>query len=74
MARDATATFLGVLMKTLGTIIRAFILGAIAGILVAPRPGRETRDMIRERWNELLESTPGMNFDDTSSTGGPASA
>ncbi len=52
-------------MKTLRTIIRAFVLGAIAGLLIAPRAGRETRDMLSERWNNLLDGTPGMNFDDT---------
>ena len=51
-------------MKTLRTILRAFVLGTIAGLLVAPRAGRETREMIRERWNNLLDSAPGMNFDD----------
>jgi gas vesicle protein len=54
-------------MKTLRTIIRAFVLGAIAGLLIAPRAGRETRDMLSERWNNLLDGTPGMNFDDTTS-------
>ncbi|HZB96062.1 MAG TPA: YtxH domain-containing protein [Herpetosiphonaceae bacterium] len=57
-------------MKTLRTILRAFVLGTIAGLLVAPRAGRETREMIRERWNNLLDSAPGMNFDDA--TGGAA--
>ena len=59
-------------MKTLRTIIRAFVLGAIAGLLIAPRSGRETREMLSERWNSFLDSTSGMNFDDTG-TGTPAS-
>jgi gas vesicle protein len=59
-------------MKTLRTILRAFVLGTIAGLLVAPRAGRETREMIRERWNNLLDSAPGMNFDDA--TGGTGAA
>ena len=57
-------------MKTLRTVLRAFVLGAVAGLLIAPRSGRETREMIGERWNNLLDSGPGMNFDDTSMPGG----
>jgi hypothetical protein len=49
-------------MKTLRTVLRTFVLGAIAGLLVAPRSGRETRDMLRERWNSLMDSGPGMNL------------
>ena len=56
-------------MKTLRTILRAFVLGAVAGLLVAPRSGRETREMIGERWNKLLDSGPGVNFDDTATPG-----
>jgi len=51
-------------MKTLRTILRSFVLGAIAGLLIAPRSGRETRDMLSDRWNNLLDGTPGMNFDE----------
>lgn len=57
-------------MKTLRTILRAFVLGTIAGLLVAPRPGRDTRDMIRDRWNNLIDSAPGMSFDDTAGGSG----
>ena len=57
-------------MKTLRTVLRAFVLGAVAGLLVAPRSGRQTREMISERWNSLLDGGPGMNFDDTATTGG----
>lgn len=64
-------------MKTLRTILRAFVFGAIAGLLLAPRSGSETRKMIQDRFNALLDSGPGMSFDDalanagepTSSTG-----
>ena len=55
-------------MKTLRTILRAFVLGAIAGLLIAPRSGRETREMLGERWNNLLDGTPGMNFDEGTGT------
>jgi len=51
-------------MKTLRTIFRAFVLGALAGLLVAPRSGRETRDMLIERWNNFLDGTSGITFDD----------
>jgi gas vesicle protein len=51
-------------MKTLRTIFRAFVFGALAGLLIAPRSGRETRDMLVERWNSFLDGTSGMNFDD----------
>ena len=50
-------------MKTLRTILRTFVLGAIAGLLIAPRSGRETREMLLERWNNLIDSAPGMNFE-----------
>ena len=51
-------------MKTLRTILRTFVLGAIAGLLVAPRSGRETREMLRDRFNSLIDSAPGMNLDE----------
>ena len=51
-------------MKTLRTIFRAFVLGALAGLLVAPRSGRETRDLLAERWNNFLDGTSGITFDD----------
>ncbi|GAC1537481.1 MAG: hypothetical protein NVS4B8_20450 [Herpetosiphon sp.] len=42
-------------MKVLGTIIRWFTLGAITGLLVAPRPGYETRELVGEKFNQLVE-------------------
>jgi len=51
-------------MKTLRTILRTFVLGAIAGLLIAPRSGSETREMLRERWNNLIDGAPGMNLDE----------
>lgn len=57
-------------MKMLRTIFRSFALGAIAGLLIAPRAGRDTRQMLSDRWNALLDGTPGMNFDDSPRTGG----
>ena len=52
-------------MKTLRTILRTFVLGAIAGLLIAPRSGSETREMLRERWNNLIDGAPGMNLDES---------
>ena len=57
-------------MKTLRTILRTFVLGAIAGLLIAPRSGSETRALLQERWNQLLDSAPGMNFDDPGTAAG----
>lgn len=51
-------------MKTIRTILRTFVLGAIAGLLIAPRSGSETREMLRERWNALIDGAPGMNLDE----------
>ena len=59
-------------MKTLRTILRAFVLGTIAGLLVAPRSGRETREMLSDRWNSLVDSAPGANFDDTGGSPSPS--
>ena len=56
-------------MKLLRTIIRGFVLGAIAGLLVAPRAGRETRELLRDRWNDLLDGATGVSFDNTASPG-----
>ena len=56
-------------MKTLRTVIRAFVLGTIAGLLVAPRAGRETREMLSARWNNLLDNASGMSFDSTATPG-----
>ncbi len=55
-------------MKTLRTILRTFVLGAIAGLLIAPRSGRETREMLRDRFNSLIDSAPGMNLDEGTQT------
>lgn len=56
-------------MKTLRTILRTFVLGAIAGLLIAPRSGSETREMLCERWNSLIDGAPGMNLEDTTQGG-----
>ena len=53
-------------MKTIRTVLRTFVLGAIAGLLIAPRSGRETRELLRDRWNNLLDGAPGMNLEGSS--------
>ena len=42
-------------MKVLKTILRAFVLGIGVGVLVAPRAGTETRRMLSEKLNGVLE-------------------
>ncbi len=42
-------------MKVLKTILRSFILGIGVGVLVAPRAGAETRRMLSEKLNSVLE-------------------
>lgn len=42
-----------------GTIrfgVRAFFLGVVIGLLVAPRPGRETRRMLKDRLTQLMDA------------------
>jgi gas vesicle protein len=41
-------------MKTSG-FLRGAILGLIAGLLVAPRSGKETRETIKKRYGEISE-------------------
>jgi gas vesicle protein len=58
-------------MKVLRTILRAFIVGIGVGILVAPRAGTETRRMLSERLNGVLEGANGLadKIDQSSSSG-----
>lgn len=46
-------------MKVIGTILRWFTLGTIAGILIAPRAGHETRQMISDKFTQLVEGVSG---------------
>jgi len=41
------------------TIFRTFLIGLGVGVLVAPRPGTETRQMLTERFNRLFGSQDG---------------
>jgi hypothetical protein len=38
----------------LKTIFRTFVLGLGVGVLVAPRPGHETRQLLTEKFNQLF--------------------
>jgi hypothetical protein len=41
------------------TIFRTFLLGLGVGVLVAPRPGSETRQMLSERFGRLFGGADG---------------
>jgi len=56
-------------MKVLGTIVRWFTLGAIAGLMVAPRAGHETRALISDKFNHLVD---GYVQDDGATTEAPS--
>ena len=43
-------------MGTLRFGIRAFFLGLVLGLLVAPRPGWETRRMLRDRFLAFVDA------------------
>jgi hypothetical protein len=43
----------------MGTIrfgIRAFFIGLVLGLLVAPRPGSQSRRMLRERFLQIMDA------------------
>ncbi|MGH2450011.1 MAG: YtxH domain-containing protein [Candidatus Limnocylindria bacterium] len=41
-------------MTLLRTAIRAFVIGFVVGVLFAPRSGAETRRMLREKFEALV--------------------
>ncbi len=41
----------------LKTIFRTFLLGLGVGVLVAPRPGHETRQLLSEKFNQLFNTS-----------------
>lgn len=43
----------------LKTIFRTFLLGLGVGVLVAPRPGHETRQLLSEKFNQLFNGGDG---------------
>jgi gas vesicle protein len=62
-------------MKVIKTVLRAFILGLGVGILVAPRAGSETRQMLSEKFDNLLNNISGAGAGGAdTSTGGFSSA
>jgi gas vesicle protein len=46
--------------NTFGHILLIFGLGVLAGILIAPRKGEETRKILRERMEECCSKTCGF--------------
>jgi predicted lipid-binding transport protein (Tim44 family) len=36
--------------------IRAFFLGLVLGLLIAPRPGSETRRLLRDRFVQIIDA------------------
>ncbi len=46
-------------MKLIKTVLRAFILGVGVGILIAPRSGQETRQMLTEKFDNLMDNIGG---------------
>jgi len=63
-------------MKVLKTMFRAFILGIGVGILLAPRPGSETRQLLSDKFNGLLDSANELTdkLDRSSAEGGTSAA
>jgi gas vesicle protein len=63
-------------MKVLKTIFRTFLFGFVAGVLLAPRSGTETRRMLSERFNSLLEGANSLadKLDYSSAEGGTSAA
>lgn len=58
--------------------IRFFFLGLAVGVLLAPRSGQETRRLVRERadrlLNDLLDAATLGTYDNGSGTPGPSGA
>lgn len=56
-------------MKVIKTILRSFLFGIGVGILLAPRAGSETRRMLSERLNTLIDGASDLadNFSGGSS-------
>jgi gas vesicle protein len=46
-------------MKFIKTVLRAFIFGLVVGILIAPRAGKETRQMLSEKFDNLMDKASG---------------
>ncbi|OLC58240.1 MAG: hypothetical protein AUH85_01260 [Chloroflexi bacterium 13_1_40CM_4_68_4] len=44
-------------MRTLRFGLRAFFIGLVVGLLLAPRPGQESRNMLRGRLLQFVDAT-----------------
>jgi gas vesicle protein len=47
------------MLRGLRTAIKFFTIGLLAGVLLAPRKGEETRDLLMERGKEYLQEAMG---------------
>jgi gas vesicle protein len=63
-------------MKVLKTVFRAFLLGIGVGVLLAPRAGEETRRLLSEKFNQLLDGASSFTdkLDHSSAEGGTSAA
>jgi gas vesicle protein len=63
-------------MKVLRTIFRAFLVGVGVGVLLAPRAGSETRRMLSEKLNNLMDGASNLadKLDHSSAEGGTSAA
>ncbi len=63
-------------MKVLKTIFRAFLFGVGVGVLLAPRAGSETRRMLSEKLNNLMDGASSITdkLDRSSAEGGTSAA
>lgn len=58
------------------TLLRAFVLGIGVGVLLAPRAGSETRRLLSEKLNNVLEGVNDLTekLDRSSAEGGTSAA
>ena len=63
-------------MKVLKTILRSFIVGLGIGVLVAPRAGSETRQLLSDRFNSIFEgpNQAAGQLDHSAAEGGTSAA
>lgn len=63
-------------MGFLKTLVRAFLLGVGVGVLVAPRAGEETRRMLSEKFNRLMDNAGDVasKLDYSAAEGGTSAA
>jgi gas vesicle protein len=63
-------------MGFLKTLFRGFLLGVGVGVLVAPRAGEETRRLLSEKFNTLMDGASDVanKLDYSSAEGGTSAA